>query len=43
MTPLDKGNSPCRLHVTEWNKLNRTGDDSQPAQWELAPPQPQDN
>ena len=43
MTPLDQGQSPCRLHVKEWNQLNPTGTQNQPAQWELAPPQPQDN
>ena len=48
MTPKDPagGWAPCRLHAFEWNILNPTGNPPPPGQpapqWELAPPQPQD-
>jgi hypothetical protein len=43
MIKNDPGTSPCRIHANEWNILNPTGNPSSPpAQWELAPPQPQD-
>jgi hypothetical protein len=43
MTPYQvPGTGPCRLHAGEWNKLNPTGNQNQPLQWELAPPQPAD-
>ncbi|HEX3819914.1 MAG TPA: IPT/TIG domain-containing protein [Candidatus Sulfotelmatobacter sp.] len=43
MTSPDPGNAPCRLHVDEWNQLNPTGDSMHPAQWEMAPHQPEDD
>jgi len=42
MIKTDPGTSPCRIHANEWNILNPTGTLTNPAQWELAPPQPQD-